>query len=419
MREGKTLEFKSEITNTFLKTVCAYANFGSGEIRFGVNDDGSVRGMHEPAKACLDIENKINDNISPKPEFALSVNRKSKVITLTVMEGLYKPYLFKGKAFRRSDTATIEVDAVELKRLVLEGMNMYYEMISCGVKDLQFQTLTEKFREKLNVSDLSDDVLRTIGFFTDKMEYNNAAAIFADKNHFYGIDIVRFGKTINEILDRETIAYTSILKQYDMAVALYRKYYQYEKIEGMDRKLNELIPETAFRETIANALVHRTWDVDVHIRVSMFADRIEITSPGGLPGGVSQTEYLHGYLSKLRNPIIGNVFFRLHYIEMFGTGVRRILDAYSDYLVKPVFTITENAITISLPITTQMKGMTPDEEQMIQILSSGMNLASSEIVELSGYRKDKVLRLLNSLVDKNYVRVIGEGRGTKYTLMIG
>ncbi|WP_431835298.1 ATP-binding protein [Fusicatenibacter saccharivorans] len=49
----------------------------------------------------------------------------------------------------------------------------------------------------------------------------------------------------------------------------------------------EKIPQAAFREAIANALIHRVWDIDSHIRVSMFDDRIEVVSPGGLPAGIT------------------------------------------------------------------------------------------------------------------------------------
>ena len=63
----------------------------------------------------------------------------------------------------------------------------------------------------------------------------------------------------------------------------------------------EKIPEAAFREAIANALNHRVWDVDSHIRVSMLDDRIEVVSPGGLPSGITAEEYLSGKLFVLRN----------------------------------------------------------------------------------------------------------------------
>ena len=125
MKEKKNLEFKSTITNTFLKTVSAYSNFGDGEIWFGINDDGSVCGIEHPETVCIDIENRINDSISPKPKFEMRVDTSKNIICLTVREGAYKPYLYKGKAYR-SDTTSVEVDQAELKSLVLEGSNLYF-----------------------------------------------------------------------------------------------------------------------------------------------------------------------------------------------------------------------------------------------------------------------------------------------------
>lgn len=107
MKETKSLEFKSEVTNTFLKTVSAYANYGTGEILFGVRDDGTPCGINNPEKVCLDLENRINDSISPKPDFTLRINSQNNTIALKVSEGLDKPYLYKGKAYKRNDTSTI------------------------------------------------------------------------------------------------------------------------------------------------------------------------------------------------------------------------------------------------------------------------------------------------------------------------
>lgn len=83
-------------------------------------DNGEIKGIDDPDKFCLDVENKINDNIHPKPDYSIKINRNKKLVILTVHEGRYKPYLYKEKAYRRSDTATIEVDQLELKRLTLE-----------------------------------------------------------------------------------------------------------------------------------------------------------------------------------------------------------------------------------------------------------------------------------------------------------
>ena len=78
-----------------------------------------------------------------------------------------------------------------------------------------------------------------------------------------------------------------------------------------------MIPKEAFREAITNELAHRTWDVKSNINVAMYDNRIEITSPGGLPKGISKEEYLNGGISIPRNYILCNVFLRLHMYRMF------------------------------------------------------------------------------------------------------
>ena len=137
MKETRNLEFKQDITNSFLKTVSAFANYGSGEIKFGICDDGTVAGIKNPNQMCLDIENKINDSIDPVPDFTLAVS-KDNVITLSVEEGVYKPYFYKSKAYRRNDSSTIEVDRLELSRLILEGQNKNFEDLASKEQNLSF-----------------------------------------------------------------------------------------------------------------------------------------------------------------------------------------------------------------------------------------------------------------------------------------
>lgn len=414
MRENKTLEYKETVTNTFLKTVSAFANFGTGKILFGVRDDGSTVGVDNPEKVCLDIENRINDSIDPVPQYTLSVDERTRVITLTVQEGLYKPYFYKSKAYRRNDSATIEVDRLELTRLILEGQSSSFEELGTRTGNLHFTVLEEKLKNALHLEALTKDTLRTLELFTEKAGYNIAAELLADRNGFCGIDAVRFGDSIDILLDRETIANQSVLLQFDEAVRMYRKYYQYEKITGTTRQTVSLIPEKSFREGIANALVHRNWDVNTHINVAMFPDRIEITSPGGLPRGMSAEEYRRGGISILRNRILGNIFFRLGLIERFGTGIRRIHEAYAESEKKPLFEVSENSIRMVLPVFSAADELTEDENKIYNMVK-GRSVSSGTIVSASGFGKTKVVSILKKLADEGYIRVTGTGRGTKYS----
>lgn len=183
-----------------------------------------------------------------------------------------------------------ESRTLEYNRLILEGCNQTFEEITSFNQQLTFAKLETEFIRVMGIEKINKDILKTLELYSDQSGFNNAAALLADDNQFTGIDIIRFGDTIDEIMDRESLENISILSQLEKTLQMFRKYYQYEKIEGAERKCIDKIPEKAFREAIANALIHRMWDIPASIKVSMYADRIEISSPGGLPAGISEEE---------------------------------------------------------------------------------------------------------------------------------
>lgn len=416
MRETRILEFKETVTNTFLKTVSAFSNYDGGVILFGVDDDGNIKGLSNAKQACLDIENKINDSISPQPNYTLEIQNNEQTIKLNVKSGLQKPYLYKSKAYKRNDTSTIEVDPLEFSRLVLEGKNIRFEELPCKDQKLSFEILQSNLKEKIQIETFNKDTLKTLNLYDDVNGFNNAAGLLADKNHFPGIDIVKFGENISIIQKRITFENTSVLDIYEKALSVFRDYYQYEVIQGADRKMVEKIPEAAFREAIANTLIHRVWDVDSQIRVSMFDDRIEVVSPGGLPSGITEDEYLSGKLSVLRNRNLANVFYRLGFVEIFGTGITRIKQIYSEASVKPSFEVSENAIQIVLPIYEENANLTEDEKVVYKLLSRNMLKSMSEIAPYISFGKSKTTKLLKNMEQKGVIAIEGKGKGTKYRI---
>ena len=416
MRETRIVEFKETITNTFLKTVSAFSNYDGGTILFGVDDDGNIKGLPDVKQACLDIENKINDSITPQPDYTLEIQNNDQTIKLTVKSGLQKPYLYKSKAYKRNDTATIEVDTLEFSRLVLDGKNIRFEELPCKDQELSFEILHRKLKETGRIENFDKDTLKTLNLYDDVNGFNNAAGLLADKNHFPGIDIVKFGENISIIQKRSTFENISVLEVYEKAIEVFRDYYQYEVIQGADRKKMEKIPEAAFREAIANALIHRVWDVDSQIRVSMFDDRIEIVSPGGLPSGITEEEYLFGKLSALRNRNLANVFYRLGFVEIFGMGITRIKQLYAEALIKPDFEVSENAIKIVLPIFEKNADLTEDEIVVYKLLSKTMLKPISEVAPYVPFGKSKTTKLLKEMCQKGVITVEGKGKGTKYII---
>lgn len=412
MRETFNLEFKEKINNSFLKTVSAFSNYTGGKILFGVNDNGQFIGIDDPISTILDIENKINDSIKPQVSYNIKIIEKN-VLELIVYPGDEKPYFYKSKSYKRNDSATIEIDNSELKRLILEGSNKSYDKLPTTISNYSFTYLEKKLITELKIQSLNSDILKTLDLIDNKNHLTNAGHLLSDNNTYNIIDIIKFGDDQDTIQSRFQLKNMSILEAYDISFEKYKEYYHHEIINKAYRQKIEKIPEKAFREAIANALVHRNWMTNSYIQISMKKNDITITSPGGLPSNLTADEYLNGEISVMQNPIIGNVFFRLNIIESFGTGVRRIKNSYINSKNKPEFEIFDNSIKVILPIL-QVQYPLSKDQQKVYLAIKNKDLSSSQIANIVGFGKNKVLKILNELIDKSYAIKIGRGRGTKY-----
>ncbi len=148
----------------------------------------------------------------------------------------------------------------------------------------------------------------------------------------------------------------------------------------------------------------------------MFDDRIEIVSPGGLPSGITEEEYLSGKISVLRNRNLANVFYRLGFVEIFGTGITRIKQLYEASIKKPAFEVSENTIKIVLPVFEKNLNLTEDEMKVYKLLSKTLLKSISEIAPYVEFGKSKTTQLLKDMSKKGVVAIEGNGRGTKYII---
>lgn len=420
--ENATLELKAQETKTFQKTVSAYANYAEGKIVFGVGKDGTIVGIQDPESFRLQIENNINDTIDPRPKFDLNTIEieGKKLVELTVYKGMHTPYTYHGAAYKRSDTSTVPVDAYELQQLSLEGINIGYDQLPATETDLSFTVLESMLKEKTGLKHISNDILRNLGLIRDN-KYTRAAQLLSDENQIdqSATSIVRFGKTISVFLDRKSISKKSLLTQYNEAMTMFDKWYApYDQVVGFERVQRDQIPREAFREGVANALVHRRFDLNSAVQIAMYDDRVEITSPGGLPLGITETVYLYGQVSQLRNITIAEVFHRLGLIEKFGTGIFRIREEYSPYATQPKFTLTENYIRVILPVI-DYEAMIKEPnlvDLVLRMLSQQSPLSRSQLEEMTGYKRSWLHKTLKSLVDQGMLETIGGGPHTKYQI---
>ena len=198
MKETNILEFKEEISKSFLKTVSAFSNYNGGTILFGIDDDGKIKGIENPNNRCLDIENRINDNIFPQPNYRLEVDDFNKTISLIVNPGENKPYLYNSKAFKRNDTSTIEVDSFELTRLILEGKKINYEDLPTSNIRLDFKYLEQKLKEAISINTFNKDTLKTLNLFNNNLQQSISRILheLGMPSHIKGYQYIRTAITM-------------------------------------------------------------------------------------------------------------------------------------------------------------------------------------------------------------------------------
>lgn len=431
--ESKIVEYKQEYSKTILKTICAYANFHDGVIILGIKDDGSVIGVTRIEELKLNIENAINDNILPTPyyEFKLEQVNGAQLLLIKVYKGDYTPYTYNGKSYMRRDTSTIQTDTITMQNLILAGRNLSFEDLKSEETKLTFDYFEKLMKKEYKISSLSEDLLRTLGFKKND-DYNIAAVLISDENPIpnAAIDLVAFSSTgVGRIKDRLILENMSILEQFEECMVFYKKHINKgEIIEAVYRQTVEDVPLLAYREAVANMIVHRDYSISANARIEFFSNRIEVVSPGGLPDGMLVEEYVDGKLSKPRNRILTDIFLRLKIIEKLATGIRRIKEQYIGQRDKPIFRVSENSVIVILPYIQESEraenkivrendlNLTSKERKIYELIRSKPFIKRVEIQKSIHLEKSQTVELLNGLREMGLIIKVGNGPATGYKI---
>ena len=431
-KEDEITELKRELTKDIKKEIVAFANTKGGTIYVGIDDNGKVVGVKNSKKDIEDITNMINRGI--KSDLTLFTNVYAKaidgkeVIVIEVQSAPDKPYYLSEKGlkssgvFIRHGSSSIPASNEAIRMLFQQNTNINFEIEESKKQDLHFDYLINSFKNhgiKLNKANM-----KTLNIINTSNKYTNLGLLLSEENPFT-IKCAIFDGT-NNMSFRDRKEFTgSVLNQVD-EVFKYLDLFNRIKgtIKGLVRVDQKDYPDYAVRESLLNAVIHRNYNYNGSIIVSMYDDRIEIVSLGGLVNGLSIDEIYDG-VSQLRNPNLVNIFHRLEYIESFGTGIARILESYEQYDKKPIFKDTQNTFRVILSNTNYeetieenvvVKDNLSQEDKIIQFIKEHIVITRKEAEELLGLSKTRTYEILNKLVTCGVVQKNGESHATFYTL---
>lgn len=345
--ESSYLEFKSEQVkpDDLAKEIVAFLNFQGGKILLGVEDDGDISGVWRP-----DIEewviNICRNNVVPQiiPGYQkLSLEGKN-VVVLDIPAGLAKPYhTQKSDYYIRAGSTARKASREELSRLFQDSGMVHYETApipNTSLKDLNWQRLLDYFLNlhpaHLNLDDEDEtsrnrmlqnlDILSQTGGLTTVM----GMLIFGLQPERYlpQSEVLFAHFKENEIgdalLDRKNL--TGPLPQIieDALRVLNLNLQNASKIEGAKRVEQVIFPDKVLREVMVNALMHRRWGLMGNVRIFLFEDRLQISSPGRLPNGVT-IEKMKESTHVPRNPILMKFLQDYQFVEKLGRGIPMVL----------------------------------------------------------------------------------------------
>jgi len=193
------------------------------------------------------------------------------------------------------------------------------------------------------------------------------------------------------------------------------------EFQGLDRIDKRDYPTDAIREALLNSIVHRAYELSHSTLISIFEDRIEFVTIGGLVKGISLNDIMLG-VSALRNPNLAGIFYRLRLIEAFGTGIPKIIESYNDFDVKPNIELSDNAFKITLPNSNFKNGkvVKPDlsyrENQVLGLFETMGSITRKDVQQALKTSQATAILLLRKMAEKNLLEKNGQGKNLKYNM---
>ncbi len=437
-QETETVELKSIVMDDIKKEIIAFANCDGGTVYVGVADDGTVLGVENADECALQISNMVRDAV--KPDVTLFIHYETldckgkAVVAVNIQRGTNRPYYLAKKGLRpegvyvRQGYSSVPATDTAIRQMIKETDGDSFENMRSINQALTFEATKKEF-EKRGVA-FGQPQMQTLKIVSADGIYTNLGLLLSEQCPHTIKAAVFEGTNQNVFKDRREFS-GSLMQQlnevYDYIDFHNQTHATFQKLLRIDTRD---YPEVAVREALLNSLVHRDYSFRASTLISIYEDRIEFVSIGGLLPGLELDDLMMG-VSVCRNPHLANVFYRLQLIETYGTGMKKIMGAYADAPVQPKITTTNNAFKIILPNVNVApkaeespkeieKATTPaldlNEEKILQFLMEHPMITRKEAQALLDVSQSTAGRILKAMVDNGQIKQLGGSRTTRYEL---
>ena len=441
---------------SWLKTVSAFANGLGGTLIFGISDKDEIIGLDNYKKDSENISEIIKTKIEPLPKVTLKhyLIEDKNIIILFVHSGKETPYYFTEgghqTAYIRLGNESIPAKNNDLINLILKGKNRSYDSLETNIKkdNVSFTKLKSLYYLKTG-NEFTDSDLESFGLVNKDSFLTNAGALLADEpiikhsrifcTRWNGLDMT---SGIEEALnDSEFEGSILLLLQNTENFIKVNTKKKWKKGNESRIEMPDY-PERAIQEVLVNAIIHRDYAViGSEIHIDIYDDRIEIYSPGGMfDGSFIQEQNIMEISSLRRNPIIADLFNRIHLMERRGSGLKKIISSYKNAInytqekevefkstQKDFKVILKNLnykvaiksgdkVAIKSGDKVAIKNQDEQLEKILEYIKKYNNCKTSDIENLLSVKSSRARKLLSILVSEKKIQALGQNKNRYYVL---
>ena len=450
--EGTLYDKKEKLENnkpkSWLKTVSAFANGIGGALIFGISDKDEVIGLDNYKKDSENISEIIKTKIEPLPKVTLKhyLIEDKNIIILFVHSGKETPYYFTEgghqTAYIRLGNESIPAKNNDLINLILKGKNRSYDSLETNIKkdNVSFTKLKSLYYLKTG-NEFTDSDLESFGLVNKDSFLTNAGALLADEpiikhsrifcTRWNGLDMT---SGIEEALnDSEFEGSILLLLQNTENFIKVNTKKKWKKGNESRIEMPDY-PERAIQEVLVNAIIHRDYAViGSEIHIDIYDDRIEIYSPGGMfDGSFIQEQNIMEISSLRRNPIIADLFNRVHLMERRGSGLKKIISSYQNAInytqekevefkstqkdFKVILKNLNYKVAIKSGDKVAIKSQDEQLEKILEYIKKYNNCKTSDIENLLSVKSSRARKLLSILVSEKKIQALGQNKNRYYVL---
>ena len=419
MRENEFTEFKREYTSDLKKEVVAFANTNGGHIYIGRDDSGEKYPLTNVTETMSQISNSVRDSIDPDVTMFIGYQTSDDEIVMNVSEGTNKPYYLKDKGLKpsgvyvRQGESAAQASFEQIREMIKLTDGDKFETARSMEQVLTFLETTAEF-ERAGLP-LDQNHMQTLGILNTEGLYTNLGLLLSDQCPYTIKFAVFSGTGKGEFKTRKEIT-GSLLKQMRGAFDfLSLSNNLAATVSGLNRLERYDYPETAIREAVLNAIVHRDYGFSGSIIVNLYDDRAEFVSLGGLVAGLTTDDLFVG-ISQPRNEKLANIFYRLKHIEAYGMGLKLIRQYYDNLAHQPEILATHGAFSLTLPnmnyhqVNKKTSQIHPQQQKVLDYLAAHDTITNDGVQRLLGVKQTRAYTIMREMTNAGHIQKSDDGK---------